>query len=73
MPWDGGIGITAAVAIGSKSIERLTFTSCHNAIYDKKSEKSLKAAERFEWIPKDNVDHFEADEYNLWHCKCIDS
>ena len=73
MPLDGGIGITAAVAIGSKFIERSEFPSRHDAIYDKELEKSLSAAESFQKIPKEDVDFFEAEEYHLLHTKCVAS
>jgi hypothetical protein len=37
----------------------------------KESEKSLEAAERFERIPKEDIDHFEAEEYNFLHSKYV--
>ena len=70
---DGGIGISAALAIGSKFIERSKFSSRHYAIHDLEAEKSLKTAERFEKIPKEDVDYFEAAEYNSLHLRCINS
>ena len=72
MPLDGGIGITAAVALTSKFVERSRFSSRHDIIYDKELEKSLKTAESFQKIPKEDVDFFEAEEYNLLHSKCVD-
>jgi hypothetical protein len=71
MPLDGGIGIAAAVAIGSKFIEPSKFPSRHDAIYDKELEKSLRAAESFEKIPKEDVDFFEAEAYNSLHSRCV--
>jgi hypothetical protein len=73
MPVDGGIGITAAVAIGSKFIERSKFPARHDVIYDKELDKSLRAAESFEKIPKEDVDFFEAEEYISLHSKCVNS
>jgi hypothetical protein len=72
MPLDGGIGITAGIAIGSKFIERSKFSSRHDAIHDKEFEKSLRAAESFEKISKEDVDFFEAEEYNLLHSKYVE-
>jgi hypothetical protein len=70
---DGGVGISAAVAIAAKFIEPSKFTSRHSACYDQEAEKSLKTAERFEKIPKEDVDYFEAEEYNSLHSKCVNS
>ena len=70
---DGGLGISAAVAIGSKFIERSKFSLRHSVSYDQEVEKNLKTAERFEKIPKEDVDYFEAEEYNLLHSKCVDA
>jgi hypothetical protein len=72
MPLDAGLGIAAAVAFSSKFVERSKFSSRHDAIYDKELEKSSKAAERFQNVPKEDVDFFEAEEYNLLHSKCVD-
>ena len=66
---DGGIGISAAVAIGAKFIERSKFTARHDGVYDKESEKRVRLAERFEKIPKEDVDHFEWEEYNSLHAR----
>jgi hypothetical protein len=72
MPLDGGIGITAAVAFTSKFVERSKFSSRHDATYDKELENSLRTADCFQKIPKEDVDFFEAEEYNLLHSKCVD-
>ena len=58
-----GIGISAMVAIGSKFIERSKFTDRHDATYDKEENRSIKLAERFDSIPREDVDHFEFEEY----------
>ncbi len=60
------------MAFGSKFVERSKFSSRHDAIYEKELEKSLKAAESFHNIPKEDVDFFEAEKYNLLHSKCVD-
>jgi hypothetical protein len=70
---DGGLGISAAVAIGSKFIEPSKFSSRHDGSYDKEVEKSLYVADRFEKIPKEDVDYFEAEVYNALHSKCVGS
>jgi hypothetical protein len=70
MPLDGGLGITTAVAIGSKFVQRSQFGAWHDAVYDKELDKSLKTAESFEKIPKEDVDFFEAEEYRLQHSRC---
>ncbi|KDR84463.1 hypothetical protein GALMADRAFT_151352 [Galerina marginata CBS 339.88] len=62
---DGGIGISAAVAVGSKFIERSKFTARHEASYDKEVDKSIKLGQRFDIIPKEDIDEFEFQEYNL--------
>ncbi|KAF8874212.1 kinase-like domain-containing protein, partial [Gymnopilus junonius] len=72
MPLDGGVGISAAVAIGAKFIERSKFTARHDGIYDKEAEKRVKLADRFDRIPKEDVDHFELDEYNWLHSKTLE-
>jgi hypothetical protein len=58
-----GIGISAMVAVGSKFIEQSKFTDRHDAIYDKEENKSIKLAERFDTIPREDVDHFKLEEY----------
>ena len=58
-----GIGVSAMVAIGSKFIERSKFTVRHDAVYDKEENRSIKLAERFDSIPREDVDHFEFEEY----------
>ena len=58
-----GIGVSAVVAIGSKFIERSKFTVRHDAVYDKEGTRSIKLAERFDSIPREDVDHFEFEEY----------
>ncbi|PPQ97492.1 hypothetical protein CVT26_002721 [Gymnopilus dilepis] len=68
---DGGIGVSAAVAIGAKFIERSKFTARHDGIYDKEDEKRVRLAERFEKIPKEDVDHFEWEEYNSLHARSL--
>jgi len=60
-----GIGISAVVAVGSKFIERSKFAGRHDAIYDKEVDKSIKLAERFDRIPREDVDHFEFEEYTM--------
>jgi hypothetical protein len=60
-----GIGISAMVAIGSKFIERSKLTSRHDGIYDKEESKSINLAERFDSIPREDVDHFEFEEYTM--------
>ncbi|KDR84465.1 hypothetical protein GALMADRAFT_237339 [Galerina marginata CBS 339.88] len=70
---DGGVGISAAVAVGSKFVERSKFTARHEAIYDKEVDKSIKLGQRFDSIPKEDVDEFEFQEYNLLRSKCADS
>ena len=67
---DGGVGISAAVAIGSKFVERSKFTARHDASYDKEADKSAKLAERFDRIPKEDVDHFEYEAYDQLHSRC---
>ena len=57
------VGIGAVVAIGSKFIERSKFTVRHDAVYDKEENRSIKLAERFDSIPREDVDHFEFEEY----------
>jgi hypothetical protein len=59
-----GIGVSAMVAIGSKFIERSNFTVCHDVICDKEN-RSIKLAERFDSIPREDVDHFEFEEYTM--------
>jgi len=59
------VGISAVVAVGSKFIERSKFTARHDAIYDKEVDKSIKLAERFDSIPREDVDHFELEEYTM--------
>ena len=58
-----GIGVSAMVAIGSKFIERSKFTVRHDSIYDKEENRLMKLAERFDSIPREDVDHFEFEEY----------
>jgi hypothetical protein len=70
MPLDGGLGITAAVAIGSKFVQWSQFPARHDAVYDKELDKSLKTAESFKKIPEEDVDFFEAEEYSLRHSRC---
>ena len=60
-----GIGISAMVAVGSKFIERSKFTGRHDAIFDKEENRSIKLAERFDSIPREDVDHFEFEEYTM--------
>ena len=60
-----------AVAIGSKFVQRSQFAARHDAVYDKELGKSLKTAESFEKIPKEDVDFFEAEEYRLQHSRCM--
>ena len=67
-----GIGISAMVAIGSKFIERSKFTVRHDAICDKEENKSIKLAERFDSIPREDVDHFELEEYTILHSKYVE-
>ena len=66
---DAGIGISAVVAIGSKFIERSKFTARHDVIYDKEAEKSVRFAERFDKIAKEDVDLFEVEQYAKYHSK----
>ena len=68
---DAGVGIAAAVSIGSKFIERSKFTARHDASCDKEADKTQKMAERFDRIPPEDVDHFEFQEYNMLHSKCV--
>jgi hypothetical protein len=70
MPLDGGLGITTAVAFGSKFVQRSQFPARHDAVFDKELDKCLKTAETFEKISKEDVDFFEAEEYNLHHSRC---
>jgi hypothetical protein len=70
---DGGLGVAAAVAICAKFFERSKFTLRHSNSYDQEVEKNLKTEERFKKIPPEDVDYFEAEEYNLLHSKCVDS
>ena len=67
-----GIGISAMVAIGSKFIERSKFTARHDAIYDKEEKKSIKLAERFDSIPREDVDHFEFEEYTMLRSEYVE-
>ena len=67
---DGGIGITATAALASNLIQRSRFPSRHNASYEQEAEKSLKTGVRFDMIPKEDVDYFEAEEYNSLRSKC---
>ena len=57
------VGVGAVVAIGSKFIERSKFTVRHDAVYDKEETRSIKLAERFDSISREDVDHFEFEEY----------
>ena len=66
---DGGIGITAAVAFASKFVERSKFSWRHEVTYDKEVEKSQKIADRFQKIPREDIDYFEAEEYNALHSR----
>ncbi|PPQ97487.1 hypothetical protein CVT26_002716 [Gymnopilus dilepis] len=68
---DGGVGISAAVAIGSKFVERSKFAARHDASYDKEADKSAKLAERFDRIPKEDVDHFEYEAYDQLHSRSL--
>ena len=68
---DAGIGISAVVAVGSKFIERSKFAARHDAIYDKEVDKSVRLAERFDKIEKEDVDQFEFQEYTLLHSKSV--
>jgi len=52
---DSEIGISAAVAIGTKFVEPSEFTSRHDGSYNKEVEKSLSAADRFEKISKEDI------------------
>ena len=67
-----GIGISAIVAFGSKFVERSKFTARHDAICDKEESKSIKLAERFDSIPREDIDHFEFEEYNRLHSKYVE-
>jgi hypothetical protein len=67
-----GIGISALVAIGSKFIERSKFTARHDAIYDKEENKSIKLAERSDNIPREDVNHFEVEEYTMLRSKYVE-
>ena len=69
---EAGIGISAIVAVGSKFIERSKFTARHDAIYDKEETKSIKLAERFDSIPREDVDHFEFEEYTMLRSRYVD-
>ena len=69
---EAGIGISAIVAVRSKFIERSKFTARHDAIYDKEEIKSIKLAERFDSIPREDVDHFEFEEYTILRSKYVD-
>ena len=69
---EAGIGISAIVAVGSKFIERSKFTARHDAIYDKEENKSIKLAERFDSIPREDVDHFEFEEYTMLRSQYVD-
>jgi hypothetical protein len=68
---DGGVGIAALVSVGTKFVERSKFTARHEASCDKEADKTLKLAERFDRIPQEDVDHFEFQEYNMLHSKCV--
>ena len=67
-----GIGVSAVVAIGSKFIERSKFTVRHDAVYDKEEFKSTKLAERFDNIPREDVDHFEFEEYTMLRSQYVE-
>jgi hypothetical protein len=67
-----GIAISAVLAIGSKFIERSKFTARHDAIYDKEANKSIKLAERFDSIPREDVDNFEFEEYTKLRSKYVE-
>lgn len=69
---EAGIGISAMVAFGSKFVERSKFTVRHDAIYDKEENKSIKVAERFDSIPKEDVDHFEFEEYAMLRSQYVE-
>ena len=66
---DGGIGLTAAATLTSNLIQRSRFPSRHKASYEQEVEKSLKTADRFDTIPNEDVDYFEAEEYNSLRSK----
>lgn len=66
---DAGVGIAAVVSIGSKFIERSKFTARHELSCDKEAEKSARLVERFDRIPKEDVDQFELEGYNSLHSK----
>ena len=60
---------SAVVAISSKFIERSKFTDRHDAICDKEN-RSIKLAERFDSISREDVDCFEFEEYiheSIWY------
>ena len=67
-----GIGVSAMVAIGSKFVERSKFTARHDAIYDKEEKKSIKLADRFDNIPRGDVDHFEFEEYTMLRSEYVE-
>ena len=67
-----GIGVSAVVAIGSKFIERSKFTVRHDAVYDKEEFKSTKLAERFDNIPREDIDHFEFEEYTMLRSQYVE-
>ena len=67
-----GIGISALVAIGSKFIERSKFTVRHDAICDKEENKSIQLAKRFDSIPREDVDHFEFEEFTNLHSRYVE-
>ena len=69
---EAGIGISAMVAIGSKFIERSKFTVRHDATYDKEENKSIKLAERFDSIPREDVDHFEFEQYTMLRSQYVE-
>ena len=69
---EAGIGISAMVAIGSKFIERSKFTVRHDTTYDKEENKSIKLAERFDNIPREDVDHFEFEEYTKLRAQYVE-
>jgi len=69
---DAGIAISTVVGLSSNFIERSTFTARHDAVYDKETDKSVKLAERFYNIPKEDVDEFELQAYAKLHSKCVE-
>ncbi|KIJ41931.1 hypothetical protein M422DRAFT_254944 [Sphaerobolus stellatus SS14] len=68
---DGGVGISAAASLATNFVGPSTFLARHDGVYDKESEKCVKLAGRLDRIPKEDIDHFEFEEYNLRHSRSL--